>query len=261
MDIEGSTATAVITALRKATLGRPTAEEAAWIERIERMRASLAVSVEPLEIEDFGAGKRDEENTQETRTVATTIRTLGDMTDSSKPPRWAYLLFRLTREFRPETALELGACVGISAAYQAAAMELNGTGRLLSLEGSSVLAQRSTRTIKDLGLADRASVRRGAFADTLADSLAEMRPLQWAFLDGHHAEAATMEYTEAIVPQLAPEAIVIYDDINWSPGMRSAWQRVIADPRYALTVDLGSVGLAVVSSQIATKRSLAIPYG
>lgn len=261
MDIGGRTATAVITALRKATLGRPTPEEATWIERIERMRASLAASIEPLEIEDFGAGKRDEDNTQETRTVATTTRSLGEMTDSSKPPRWAYLLFRLTREFRPETALELGACVGISAAYQSAAMELNGTGRLLSLEGSSVLAQRSIRTIKDLGLADRASVRLGPFVDILADSLAEMRPLQWAFLDGHHAEDATMEYTEAILPQLASEAIVVYDDINWSPGMRNAWQRVVDDPRYALTVDLRSVGLAVVSSQIAKKQSLSIHYG
>lgn len=261
MDVEGSTATAVMTALRKATIGRPTAEEAAWIDRIERMRSSLAASIEPLKIEDFGAGKRDEDNTQETRTVSTTTRTLGDMTASSKPPRWAYLLFQLTREFRPETALELGACVGISAAYQSAAMELNGTGRLLSLEGSSVLAQRSAQTIKDLGLADRASVRVGPFADTLADSVMKMRPLQWAFLDGHHAEAATMEYTEVILPQLASEAIVIYDDINWSPGMRSAWQRVVADPRYSLTVDLRSVGLAVASSQIATKRAVSIPYG
>lgn len=260
-EVEGSTATAVISALQKATLGRPTAEEQVWIDRIERMRVSLAASVEPLEIEDFGAGKRDTDNSQETRTVTTTARTLGNMTESSKPRRWAYLLFCLIREFRPETGLEMGACVGISASYQAAAMELNGTGRLITLEGSAVLAQRSIQTIKDLGLADRASVRLGSFADTLADSVAELRPVQWAFIDGHHAEAATLEYTDAILPQMASEAIVVYDDINWSPGMRNAWQRVVADPRYALTVDLRSLGVAVVTSHSAKKQALSVSYG
>lgn len=251
----------MLDAIQKATLGRPEPAEAVWIDRIERMRASLAVSVEALEIEDFGAGKRDSDNSQETRGVTTTTRTLGNMTDSSKPPRWAYLLFRLIRVFEPATALEMGACVGISAAYQAAAMELNRAGRLISLEGSGVLADRSERTLRDLGLADRAQIRKGSFADTLHATVTELAPLQWAFIDGHHAEAATVDYTEIILPQLADEAIVVYDDIDWSPGMRSAWQHVVADERYSLTVDLRTVGLAVVSAQTSSKNALSISYG
>lgn len=242
-------------------MGRPSSDERAWVDRIEKMRAALGASVEPLEIVDFGAGKRDADNTQETREVTTTTRTLGHMTTSSKPPRWAYLLFRLVREFRPETGLEMGACIGISAAYQAAAMELNGTGRLLSLEGSSVLAERSRRTLADLGLGQRATVQLGSFADTLQSSVDQLRPLQWAFIDGHHAEAATLKYTETILPALAEEAIVVYDDINWSPGMRRAWQQVVNDSRFSLTVDLRSVGLAVVSADAAAKQALSISYG
>ena len=44
---------------------------------------------------------------------------------------------RLVRELRPHSCLELGTGVGVSAGYQAAAMELNGVGRLLTLDGSA----------------------------------------------------------------------------------------------------------------------------
>lgn len=258
---EGETGAAVLAAIQQATLGRPSREEAVWIDRIERTRHSLAASVQPLEIADFGAGRRDSSNAQEARAVTRTTRTLGHMTASSKPPRWAYLLFRLARELQPVSALEMGACVGISAAYQAAAMELNDSGVILSLEGSDVLAERSTRTLDDLGLSHRANVRLGAFSDTLDTALGDTEPLDWAFIDGHHNEAATMKYTSIIVPRLAPNAIVIYDDINWSPGMASAWHQIVSDSRYELTIDLKSMGLAIRAEDSTLKRALSIPYG
>ena len=89
-------------------------------------------------------------DTGEPDPVNIAIRTLGDMTRSSTSPRWAYLLFRLIRELRPESVLEMGSCVGISACYQAAALELNGAGKLLTLEGAPVLAARTARSIEEL---------------------------------------------------------------------------------------------------------------
>jgi predicted O-methyltransferase YrrM len=261
-EVEGRAPAAVVAALRAATSGVPSAEEQAWIDRIESMRRSLSASTEPLVIEDFGAGRHDEETTEQQQAAGqTTTRTLGKMTASSKPPRWAYLLFRLIRELRPETGLEMGACVGISAAYQAAALELNGTGRLLSLEGSSVLAERSTKTLQELGLDHRAAVRLGSFSDTLPGAAAELAPLDWAFVDGHHAEGPTVAYAEQLLPFLSKEAVVVFDDINWSPGMRRAWKQIQADERFSMTVDLRSVGLAVVTNTPPARRSLAISFG
>jgi len=243
-------------------LGKPSREERVWVDRIEQVRASLADSQTPLTITDFGAGKRTSDGVEQGESQDAIVRTLGDMTASSKPARWAYLLFRLIRQLEPESCLELGACVGISAGYQAAALELNGAGRLLSLEGAEVLAARSSQTLEELGLSDRASVRQGAFAATLPGALADLRPLDWVFVDGHHVEEATIEYTELIVPALSGEAVVVYDDINWSPGMQRAWARIEADPRFSLTVDLRTVGLAVVSGVRPTgRRNLSIPYG
>lgn len=260
LSASGAAPSAVVNALRKATLGRGTREEQQWIRRIELMRKLLLTSPDPLEIVDFGAGTGAQFDDGRQDTTHVTVRALGDMARSSKPPQWAYLLFRLVRELRVDSCLEMGACVGISAAYQAAALELNGRGSLITLEGSDVLAARSTRTLDELGLSHRATVRLGRFADTLPGAAAELDPLGMAFIDGHHVESATLDYMEQILPHLAPEAVIVFDDINWSDGMRKAWAAIVEDDRFALTVDLRSVGLAVRSASAEGQQHITVPY-
>lgn len=258
--VSGVAPNAVIAALKKATVGRPSPEEKAWINRIEIMRALLGSSPQELEVVDFGAGLGSEFDTGERATRHSSTRTLAQTTKFSKPPRWAYLLFRLVRELRPESAVELGACVGISAAYLASAMELNGVGRVATLEGSDVLARRSERTLEELLLASRAEVREGRFDDTLSATVDDLKPVGLAFIDGHHIESATIDYLNAIVPSAADEAVLVFDDINWSDGMRRAWQTVVDDDRFALTVDLRSVGLAAISKSATSRSHLAVSY-
>jgi len=260
LDVSGEAPAAVRTALQRAIRGRPSAEESAWITQIERLRALLASSPQALEIVDFGAGPAARYDTGEPDPVKIATRTLGDMTRSSTPPRWAYLLLRLIRELRPESVLELGSCVGISACYQAAALELNGAGRLLTLEGAPVLAARSVRSIEELALAHRASVIEGRFQDTLDDVLGELKPIEMAFIDADHLEAPTLHYTERILAASAEEAILVFDDIRWSPGMTRAWSTIAADPRFALTLDLRVVGIAVVSESAHLRSSGHVSY-
>ena len=138
--------------------------------------------------------------------------------------------------------IELGSCVGISASYQAAALELNGAGRLVTLEGAEALAERTARSLDEMGLSHRASVRIGRFSDTLDDVLKELEPVGIAFIDGHHIEQATVQYMEQIAAYAGPESLLIFDDINWSEGMRKAWRTIADDPRFALTVEMRSIG-------------------
>jgi predicted O-methyltransferase YrrM len=214
-----------------------------------------------LEIVDYGAGPGARFDTGEPDPFNIARRTLADMTRSSTSPRWAYLLLRLIRELRPENVLEMGSCVGISACYQAAALELNGAGRLLTLEGAPVLAARSARSIEELALAHRASVIEGRFQDTLDGVVGELKPIGMAFIDADHLEAPTLDYMESIVAAAAAEAVLVFDDIHWSPGMTSAWGEIAADPRFALTVDLRVFGIAVVSESAHHRSSVVVSYG
>lgn len=138
----------------------------------------------------------------------------------------------------------MGTCVGISAAYQATALRLNGGGRLFTLEGASPLARIATRTLSELGL-DQVTVVQGRFQDTLETVLRENAPVDVVFVDGHHDEQATLRHFEQVRPHLSAGALLVFDDIRWSGGMARAWRAVAESPDTALAVDLGSLGLCV----------------
>ncbi len=259
---EPGTPQTVVNAVRRALIGRSSQEETAWIDRIELLRRFLLSSPDVLEIIDFGAGAGHRLDVGTRSELGTTIaRTLGEMTLSSRSPRSAYLLFSLVRELRPDLVIELGSCVGISAAYQAAALELNGSGCLVTIEGAPVLAQRSRRTIEELGLDHRCTVIEGRFTDTLPSVLRDSRPVSMAFIDGHHVESSTTEYAEQILASAQSDAVLVFDDIHWSPGMDRAWETIVQDARYSLTIDLGTIGLAVRHEAGHARSRLTVAYG
>jgi predicted O-methyltransferase YrrM len=137
----------------------------------------------------------------------------------------------------------MGTCVGISAAYQAAALELNGAGKLLTLEGAPAVAALARQNLSQLGLQHRAEVREGRFQDVLAEAAHVRAPLDLVFVDGHHDGDATLAYFKQLQPHLSPGGVIVFDDIAWSPGMRRAWERIAGDEIVSLAADLGEVGL------------------
>jgi predicted O-methyltransferase YrrM len=152
----------------------------------------------------------------------------------------------------------MGTAVGISAAYQAAALRLNGGGRFATLEGAPTLAEIARANLGELGL-DTVDVVVGRFGATLPSVLAARRPLDYVFVDGHHDGEATVAYFEQLLPHLAPRAYLVFDDVAWSDGMRRAWERIALDPRVSMVVDLGAIGVAVVDAARPAPRRYRIP--
>ncbi|RJK98214.1 O-methyltransferase [Vallicoccus soli] len=163
---------------------------------------------------------------------------------ASQPPAGARVLYQAVRAWAPARALELGTCLGVSAAYQAVAQERCGGGDLLTLEGYPGLAERAERLWDRLGL-QRVRVVVGRFAATLPDALAE-GPYGYAYVDGHHDGAATRGYVERIAAACAPGALLVLDDVDWSPSMAGAWHDVRHRPDVVASARLGKLGLAVL---------------
>jgi predicted O-methyltransferase YrrM len=214
-------------------------EEREWVRRIERLRRRLRGSREPVTLTDFGA--------EPPGLAAVTTQTVGERCLSSKSPLGALLLFCLVRELRPARCLELGTNLGVSAAYQAAALALNGGGELHTVEGTPMLAALSRSHLASLGLA--AEVHEGRFADVLPGLLGRTAPLDYVFIDGHHDGPATVGYFAQIHPSLGPGALVVFDDVAWSSGMAEAWRTIRADPRVRVSVSLGTMGLCLVGGE------------
>lgn len=237
--------------------GALTLEEKAWTSRIERLRAELEASTERVTRTDFGAGLRHAAETAQDGAVASLdgarvedeVQRIARF--SSKKGLWALFLFKLIRELRPLRCVEMGTALGLSGAYQAAALALNGRGELTSLEGSAELAAIARRNWAALGL-QGADVVVGKFSDTLGGVLGARAPIDYVFVDGHHDENATLDYFEQLVPHLASPACLVFDDIAWSKGMRRAWRSIESDRRIQVSVDFGMMGVAIAGA--AEKR-------
>jgi predicted O-methyltransferase YrrM len=237
-----------------------TLEEKSWIDRIEQLRTQMNASTQQITRTDYGAGNPDSNRAQaEMQAGVEVVDTLGHISQvASKPALWCLLLFKLIRIVRPSSCLEMGTAVGISAAYQAAALKLNRHGFLVTLEGATSLADIARNNFKQLDL-DTVEVVPGRFQDTLTGVLTNRQPVDYVFVDGHHDEQATRAYFEHILPFLAEKALLVFDDIAWSKGMKRAWNTLAKDSRVGVAVDFGPVGLCVVSSSIAGRRYFSIP--
>ena len=227
-------------ALATTMAGRIPAAERAWIRRIEARRAELgtdAAATGPAF--DPGTEGRDGLFSRGGRTTVSSAATM-----MSLSPPWCTLLMRMVRELRPSNCLELGSGFGVSAAYQAAALELNGAGTLTTLEGSESMAAHARATLDSLGLGET-GLRVGAIAQTLPAEVDPARPVDYAFIDAEHQAAATLEHFDTLLPGLADGAVLVFDDVNWDE-MKPAFAAIGRHERVAVALAVGRLGLALI---------------
>jgi predicted O-methyltransferase YrrM len=235
-------------------------QEAEWVERIERLRQQLRSSRAVVSRVDYGARTPNSHLTDEMMYQGEMVSaSVGEICrNASNPSSTALLLFSLIRALRPSVCLELGTSLGITAAYQAAALTLNQRGRLVTLEGAAPIAALAGDNLRSLGLTN-VSVVVGRFQDTLEGVLRQDGPIDFAFVDGHHDEHATVRYFEQIRPALSTRAVLVFDDIGWSDGMRRAWKAITEHSDVSLAVDLSAMGVCVIGGTRA--RQPVIRWG
>ena len=249
----------IANAIGDALNGNLGSEEKQWVDLIEELRSLLSDDLSEITVKDYGTGKSKYNRTEkEMYDGVVTTRTVADICKDSKPRFWALVLFKLIREFKPTISIELGTCLGISAAYQAAAHKMNDKGSVTTMEGAEPLASLSEKNIQKLGL-DNIIVICGRFQDNLARVLNENRPIDYAFIDGHHDEKATLSYFESFIPNLSKKAVIIFDDISWSDGMRRAWDKIVENENVKIAVDLRTIGICVLDNDLETKYGFQIP--
>jgi len=226
-------------ALRQAALGEFDGAERDWMGRIELIRSELEGSGAFVGQPDWGASSLGG------GAPGVITRRVGEVCRSASKPRlWAGFLLRLVREFRPAGCLELGTCLGISACYESAGLRLNGLGRLVTLEGAPEFAEIARKNFCRLGL-DNVEVVTGPFQETLDVALDRLGRVDYAFIDGHHQEKPTLEYFGKIRACANPGAVLVFDDINWSDGMKRAWKTVTSSRGVNHAMNLHTLGVCI----------------
>lgn len=197
--------------------------------RIELIRAAMLQSKAEIRMQDFGAGSKKD------------VRSLREIaSNTAKSAKYGRLLHRIIAAFRPEFALELGTCTGISTMYQSIGMEAN---PLLSIEGDPTLTALAQSNLEEAGLQDRAHLIHGNFDDVLPAVLAQLPRLDYLFADGNHRLEPTLHYFGLALEKAHEGSLFIFDDIHWNEEMFRAWNIIKNHKEVRVSIDLFAMGL------------------
>jgi len=67
-----------------------------------------------------------------------------------------------------------------------------------------------------------------------------------------------MVYFEQIVPYVVDTAVIVFDDITWSEGMRRAWLQVCAHPAVDIALDLDKLGVCILHAGVKARHRIII---
>ncbi|WP_206609814.1 O-methyltransferase [Paracnuella aquatica] len=215
---------------------------------LEQQRKKLQRDKRMLHIEDFGAGSR---------TAATKHRTVAQLAATAvKPRKYSQMLHRLVRYYQPNTIVELGTSLGLTAAYLATA---NTKGTVYTIEGSGAVQQVANEGWQDAGIANiQSSV--GNFNQELPKLLSTLKSVDLAYFDGNHRYAPTMEYFHLILPHATTDSIFVFDDIHWSAEMERAWAEIQQHPWVRCTVDLFFMGFVFFKTSFHEKQHFTVRF-
>ena len=233
---EDRAARAIARAARTTALGRFTPAERAWVERIEARRERMAA--------EYTLPGADPAVDGETKPIP---KRWTPPFRWSMPRIWARFLMRLVGELAPRCCIELGTGFGISAMYQAAALEMRGQGSLDTLDREPPLIAIARRGFAEVGLEHRITLTQGPIGETLEAAAGRIAPIDYALIDAEHTEEATVENFDRLRPHLARGAVVVVDDIFMSDEMRRAWEAIQTRPGFDLVHTLRRVGIVVAS--------------
>jgi predicted O-methyltransferase YrrM len=217
-------------------------------QEIESIRQLLKDNHDFIEVEDFGAGSA---------VIKSNKRKISKIANSSlKSPKYAQLLYRLVKYFRPKNMIELGTSFGITSAYLAKG---NPDAQLYTFEGASSISNIAENNLKKLGI-NNVELINGDFGKTLPPFLEKNMPIDFAFIDGNHREKPTIAYFESILSHCNEHSILVFDDIHWSEEMEIAWDFIKNNQSVTMSVDLFFIGLVFFRKDFKEKQHFAIQF-
>ena len=201
---------------------------------VEGLRLSLLNDDTFLKVEDHGAGSKSMKGNQ--RKISSICR------HSVKSSKYAQLIFRLALHQRSKRILELGTSLGLTTLYLSYACP---DASITTIEGSDNIAGVADSIFKKMKRRNIELIR-SKFKEALPELFGRGENFDLFFIDGHHEEEACIYYFEELIQVASEDALFIIDDINWSKGMRRAWEKIKDRPDVSLTIDLFELGLVYI---------------
>ncbi len=213
--------------------------------KLERLRNRQLQDKGFIEVQDFGAGSKKLDSKRAIASIAKV---------SGTTEKYNRLLHRIAWFYQAKNILEFGTSLGLGTAALALA---DSAAKVVSVEGDPATAKRAKENLKGIGL-NQVKVMNLRFDEALI----ELKDETWdlIFLDGHHEEAATIRYAQALVPKLNTGGVIVLDDIYWSKGMASAWNQLKEHPQLTYSIDLYRMGILSFQEGMEKGQHFVLKY-
>lgn len=200
-------------------------------EKLEQLRKELFRDNRVIEVTDFGAGSHVTKSNK---------RAISSIAKSAvSPAHQSKMLFKIVNHFQPNTMLEFGTSLGLTAAYQALP---NPNSQFISLEGCPNISSVAKKNWEKLNI-NNINILTGEFNGTIPKALDTLGELDYVFFDGNHKKEPTLEYFEKCLKNSNANSVFIFDDIHWSEGMEAAWNEIKIHPSVSISIDLFFMGI------------------
>ena len=211
-------------------------------------RQSLLIDFTLLPVQEIGAGSRYGKSN--IRSVSSLAKT------AAKTPRTAKFIFRIARYCQPQTILELGTSLGLTAGFFSLACPASS---IYTIEGVDSIAEKAKENMADWGCKN-VRVEKGNLDTTLCELMGRISKPDLVFMDGNHQEEATKRYFLQLLPHISSTSMIIVDDIHWSHGMEKAWSFIQTHKMVNLTIDFFQFGVAFLDPAFLGKSHFKIRY-
>ena len=221
----------VYTFTDKCLIIKPDANSLSLIDKIvKRLKADSRF----IEVSDFGAGSK---KMGKQRKVSNILAT------SSSKGKYGKLLYQLSNYYKPNQILELGTSLGIGTLH----LQLgHPTSKVTTVEACPNTRAEAKKSFDEVNLDKINSIH--ATFDTFFSAAVDTT-YDLVFVDGHHDGDALLTYMNHLKSITHNETIFVLDDIRWSDSMLNAWNKIVGDDHYHVTMDLFRMGIVVPRHQ------------
>jgi len=188
--------------------------------------------------------------------VKTTNRTVEDiLKQESILPKYGALLFRLTNYFRPQNILQVGPTIGLSTLYLTSyAPGL----KCISLENIPAYTSISkwvyanyARTPIDL--------RTGNLKESLPTALHDLGNVDFVYFNTPNEQNTNIGLFNECIKFAHKGTVFVFQGIQANRYMRELWEMVCAHPEITVSIDLFSMGIALLNKKIH-KRNYTVYF-
>jgi predicted O-methyltransferase YrrM len=192
--------------------------------QIEEIRKSYLNNFSLYEAFDFGAGSK---KLKKARTVSKAVY-------SAAMPKWkGEVMHLLVEHVQPNAVIELGTHFGIGTLYLSTAVGYSV--QLITIEADPTHIAHARKSFESLHASNITQLE-GTFEVELEKAIQMSSSHTLVYVDGNHTEEATLRYFHLLIEN-ENIAVIVFDDIYWSSGMRNAWRTICADKRVQLSLD------------------------